>query len=96
MWPGVPSVEELPDSALPALSPRSSIPIKEAEGERGSDPDVPPGPVPGDIVEGAIDLKGNAWDPPCVVVRLDGGFMGRVCITEAAEEKAWKSDPLSR
>lgn len=52
-------------------------------------------PSPGDIVEGIIDLK-EEQGKPSVMVRLDGGFSGRVCFTELEEEDNWKDDPLSR
>ncbi len=53
-------------------------------------------PAVGDIVEGTVDLEVKAWAPPCLMVRMDRGGMGRVCVTEIAEEHAWKTDPLKR
>lgn len=52
-------------------------------------------PSPGDIVEGMIDLKAEQWSSPSVMVRLDGGFSGRVCFTELEDEGNWTDDPLS-
>ncbi|CAM9425382.1 unnamed protein product, partial [Ectocarpus sp. 8 AP-2014] len=43
-----------------------------------------------------VDLTVKAWFPPCVMVRLDGGSIGRLCVTELSEEEAWKDNPVGR
>lgn len=53
-------------------------------------------PDAGDVVEGRVDLSVKAWSPPCVMVRLDGGGIGRVCVTELSEPGAWKDNPVGR
>ncbi|CAN0449036.1 unnamed protein product, partial [Hapterophycus canaliculatus] len=50
----------------------------------------------GDIVEGTVDLNVKAWAPPSLMVRLDSGGMGRVCVTELANIASWKNNPLAR
>lgn len=89
---GVPTPTVLPDSALPAMSP--SFNAAGAMEEAGED--VAGSPVPGDVVEGTVDLGVKAWAPPCLMVRLVGGGMGRVCVTEIDEEGAWRTDPVGR
>lgn len=93
-FPGVPDASVLPDSALPAMSPR----FKGTEKKIEKSEDVPskPPPVVGVVVEGKVDLAVKAWAPPCLMVRLDGGLVGRVCVTEIAEEPEWTTDPIGR
>eukprot|EP00903_Cladosiphon_okamuranus_P010099 g9564.t2 len=89
---GVPGKDVLPDSALPAMSPTFNADEEpEESGDAPSD-----SPVEGDIVEGTVDSGVKAWAPPCLMVRLDRGGMGRVCVTEMAEEPAWRENPLNR
>lgn len=89
---GVPGKDVLPDSALPATSPTFNADQEpEESGDAPSD-----SPVLGDIVEGTVDSGVKAWAPPCLMVRLDRGGIGRVCVTEMAEEPAWMKNPLNR
>lgn len=53
-------------------------------------------PAVGDFVEGTVNSGVKAWAAPCLMVRLDHGGMGRVCVTEIAEEPKWRKNPLSR
>ncbi|CAN0543748.1 unnamed protein product, partial [Ectocarpus sp. 8 AP-2014] len=86
---GVPDRDTLPDSALPAMSPGFQADVK----AKGSGNLTPESPEAGDVVEGRVDLTVKAWFPPCVMVRLDGGSIGRLCVTELSEEEAWKDNP---
>lgn len=101
---GVPSTDVLPDSALPAMSPDAVVAQKQetdAAKEKqklafaGDDDAGSSTPSPGDLVEGRVVLS-KPWRPPCLMVRLDGGVMGRVCFTELAEEGDWKKEPLTK
>ena len=82
----------LPDASLPAMLPGFVAKDEATAAGKG----FTDSPSPGDIVEGAVDLGVKAWAPPCLMVRLDGGGMGRVCVTEVKEEEAWGKDPLKR
>lgn len=92
---GVPDRDILPDSALPAMSlgfkaDQDRTGKKDSgEASRSDFPSV------GDIVEGTVDTKAKAWAPPSLMVRLDSGVMGRVCVTELADDRYWKNKPLS-
>lgn len=88
----VPGPKVLPDSALPAMSPG----FVEGEGAGASGNNSAESLSPGDVVGGTIDLAMKAWAPPCLMVRLDGGGVGRVCVTEVAKEEAWKTRPFNR
>lgn len=89
---GVPDNDVLPDSALPAMSPIYNVDEEpEESGDAPSD-----SPIEGDIVEGTVDSGVKAWAPPCLMVRLDRGGIGRVCVTEIAEEPTWRKNPLNR
>lgn len=89
---GVPDADVLPDSALPAMSPNFDADEEpEESGDAPSD-----SPVLGDVVEGTVDVSVKAWAPPCLMVRLDRGGIGRVCVTEIAEEALWRKNPLNR
>lgn len=84
--------EALPDAALPAMSPGFLV---DKDAEAGGD-DGLDSHNPGDLVEGTVDFGVKPWAPPCLMVRLDSGGMARVCVTELAEEEAWRDNPLSR
>lgn len=87
----------LPDTSLPAVSPGFD-PDEKAEEERRQIPKNVPSdsPAVGDVVQGKVDLSVKAWAPPCLMLRLGGGGVGRVCVTEIAEEPQWRTDPLKR
>ncbi|CAM9211625.1 unnamed protein product, partial [Ectocarpus sp. 12 AP-2014] len=89
---GVPDRDTLPDSALPVLSPGFQADVK----AKGAENVTPKSPDAGDVVEGRVDLTVKAWSPPCVMVRLDGGGIGRVCVTELSEQEAWNDNPVGR
>lgn len=65
------------------------------EDEESGDWTTSDSPAVGDIVEGTVDLNAKAWAPPSLMVRLDSGGLGRVCVTEVADEPSWKNKPLS-
>lgn len=89
---GVPDRDTLPDSALPAMSPGFQAEDK----AKGAGKQTSKSPDTGNIVEGRVDLSVEAWSPPCVMVRLDGGSIGRVCVTEISDQEAWKDNPVQR
>lgn len=101
---GVPGIDVLPESTLPAMDP--GFHEKEEAKESGDvssikEDEKPEGgaserPKVGDLVEGRVDLGMKDWVPPCLMVRLDGGCIGRVCVTEITEVPEWTTDPLSR
>lgn len=120
MTTDLPSQEELPDSALPAMSPHALA--KDAEkktrkkDKKKSENDAPATaqetspssakvsskaskslpPAPGDVVRGEVLLSVKQWLAPSLMVSLDGGGIGRVCVTELADKSKWKNDPLSK
>ncbi|CAM9675989.1 unnamed protein product [Sphacelaria rigidula] len=53
-------------------------------------------PAPGDVVRGEVLLSVKQWLAPSLMVSLDGGGIGRVCVTELADKSKWKNDPLSK
>lgn len=55
-----------------------------------------PPPAPGDVVEGGVMLSVKPWLAPSLMIGLNGGGIGRVCVTELADESKWKNDPFSK
>lgn len=95
----MPSSEVLPDSELPSLAPKRIATAVDAamNPKRGeNDSTVSTKFKVGDIVKGRVSTEVKAILPPCLMVRLDGGEIGRVCITEVADEDRWEDNPLPK
>jgi ribosomal protein S1 len=54
----------------------------------------PKKPQRGDIVIGRINKKSIMQGPPSLMMTLRGGFIGRCCITEIADENEWTNMPF--
>lgn len=56
----------------------------------------PAKPQRSDIVIGRINKKSAMQGPPSLMLSLRGGFIGRCCITELADENEWTNMPFGR
>lgn len=87
----------LPDSELPTFAPKgvgtaANTAVKPKR--RENDEMISTKYKVGDIVEGRVSTEVKAILPPCLMVRLRDGQIGRVCITEVADEDRWEDNPL--
>ena len=51
-------------------------------------------PKQGDLVIGRVNRKLRITSPPALMLELRGGYIGRCCITELAEQDEWTNMPL--